>query len=315
MKRYSSLFIIMMAILIASCDKSLHTVEPDFQVTGYAVTDGVDSLGNPVKNVTFSFAGDAKIVSLYTGEVGHDYSYKEGRTLSFNDLLMFFTTTWQYGNQVDQLSVQASTDFNGKYTLEDIEAATWIDITNRFTLASNRGSTTPTPSDEYEAGVDITDLKQEGKPLYIGFKYVHNPANGTHSTWRIRSLLITGETELGNTTLADQTTAGWSLVNGGPEGALNAGLIEGGSVINLRGTAANTTTIANSWAITKAFNVSKNNLGPDRPVSVKAYTDPELSSYTYQYAQPGNYTVVFVAQNSTIQENKQVVRAMDIVIN
>lgn len=312
MKKRVFIILTVVGILsIMGCDKSMVTVEPDLNVTNYSVTDGVDSVGNVIKNVSFNLTGNADLISFYSGEVLRDYAFRNGRVLSFSSLQLSFSTTWQYGTQLNQFSVMASTDFNGTYTLENIAAANWIDITNRFTLATNRGSTTSMPS----GVVDVTDLKVEGKQLFIGFKYVHRPTTGSHATWRIRDLLLAGQTNLGLTTMATQTTAGWVIVNGGPDGTPNASQIESGSVINLRGTASNTTTEAESWAITKAFNTSKEDLGPDKPINIKRYIDPQLSKYTYSYKQPGEYTVAFWGQNSTSEKQSSVVKTLKITIN
>lgn len=311
MKKYQFIVpLLTIASFFAACDKSMTTSEPSFKINGYKVTNGVDSLGNAVKNVTFSCEGDAKFVSFYSGELFREYAFKDGRTLNYSSLQMSFTTTVQFGTHPNQLSVMASTDFSGNYTVADVNAATWTNITDRFALATTVGSTTPFPS----GTKDISDLKVEGKPLYIGFKYNFNPAFGTQNNWRIRSLSITGQSNIGLQTLANQANAGWAIINGGPADNPTRSQIETGPVINLRSNGDNVS-ITEAWAVTKGFNTSKANLGPDRPISIKIYVDKPITEYTYQYTSSGEYTVVFVAQNSTIAEQSSVVRTLKIKID
>jgi len=313
MKKYKYLFVVIAAIVFAACDKSLETVEPSFDIIGYTTADGIDSLGNPVKNVTFNFNSEANILSFYSGEVLKDYAFRGGRVINYSSLLMSFTSTIQFGTQPNQLSVWASTDFDGIYSPANINAANWDPITDRFLLASVVGSTTPVPSGVME----ISDLKVEGRPLYIAFKYVTEPQAiaGTQNTWRIRNFSLTGESDLGVMTLANQTSAGWLIVNEGEIIDANRAGLESESGIMLRGNNINKEIKTTSWAISQGFNTSSSDLGPDRPVNIKTYIDPELRSYTHSYTEPGTYNVAFVAQNSTLKENKQVVRTMSITID
>ncbi|TZF86277.1 DUF5017 domain-containing protein (plasmid) [Pedobacter sp. BS3] len=311
--KYIVIYISAFILVLAGCDKSLDLDAPTFNVKGYTVADDVDTLGNPVKKVTFNFEGDAKLISVYPGEIGNDYAYAQGRELDYDALLMSFSTTVQYGTQPNQLSVWASTDFDGTYTPEHIHAANWTNITNRFTLAATVGSSTPASSGTQ----DISDLKVEGKPLYIGFKYVTLPQStaGTQNTWKIRNFLLTGQSNIGPITLSDQVSAGWLLVNDGEIIDPGRAQIESGNVVNLRGNNVNINVYTETWAISKSISTSKANLGPDRSIAIKSYTDPVLNSYTYNYTKPGNYTVVFVAQNSTLKHEKSVIRTVNVDAN
>lgn len=306
-------YISALILILTACDKSLDLGFPSFNVKDYTVTDTVDTLGNPVKKVTFNFDGNARLISVYPGEIGNDYAYAGGRELEYDALLMSFSTTVQYGTQPNQLSVWVSTDFDGTYTPEHIQTASWSNITDRFVLSSVIGSTTPTPS-----GIqDITDLKVEGKPLYIAFKYVTAPQSvaGTQNTWKIRNFLLTGQSNIGPITLSDQSNAGWLLINDGEIIDPGRSQIESGNVVNLRGNNINTNVYTETWAVTKAINTSKASLGPDRAIPIKSYTDPVPAGYSYNYTKPGNYTVVFVASNNTIGHENSVVKTVSVDVN
>ena len=114
--------------------------------------------------------------------------------------------------RANQLSVLASTDFNGDYSsLAKVKAATWVDITSRFKLGTN--------ATFVASGIkDITDLMVAGKPIYIAFKYVTKPqaTNGAIRWWYIQSFAISSLAMLDNTiplTLTDIGSAGFQIVD------------------------------------------------------------------------------------------------------
>ena len=68
-------YIILSALFVmASCSKELDVKEaPDFAVTAEADTY---KAGDPVK---FQIQGSADVISFYSGEMLHDYAFKDGR--------------------------------------------------------------------------------------------------------------------------------------------------------------------------------------------------------------------------------------------
>jgi len=128
--------IFFLSTLFVSCEKEGVVSIPSFDVTGYDVTSTIDTAGNPVQQVTFNLSGDASIISYYSGIIGSEYSYREGRILEVSGLRSSFTSVAPTGAQQNSLSIMASTDFNGIYDKENVQAATWIDITNRYALNS-----------------------------------------------------------------------------------------------------------------------------------------------------------------------------------
>ena len=98
-----------------------------------------------------------------------------------------------------KISVLVSTDFNGKReSFEDIQAATWTDITARCHIDYESNAFTPSGK------VDITDLHKEGKPIYVAFKYVFDPAQGNRqgATIWIGKVLVEAITEGKKTVLS-----------------------------------------------------------------------------------------------------------------
>lgn len=296
----------------ASCDKDAIVNEPDFNVTGYQVTSTVDTLGNEVKQVTFNFSGDAAVISFYPGILGNDYAHREGRILEVKALLSSFSTTLDNGTQENQLSVMASTDFNGTYDITNIHAATWTDITSRYAL-NTRGASASLPS----GTKDIADLLVDGKPLYFAFRYICKPqaANGVNSTWRIRAFSLQSQTDLGTTALATLTTADWKLTNYGTIVDANRGaVIESSGAIRFNGNHMNTNVQTESWAISKAFKIDETDMGPDRPIAIKSTINPRLSSYSFNYTTPGIYKVAFIASNASYQGQASLVRQIEVTV-
>lgn len=210
-------------IILASCGKDVMVDAPiGFDVTTKTTTFKV---GEPI---TFNISGgEVQRIAFYSGEALNDYEFKDGRladvtgggvTMAFTSSLTNGSQAAQLpalGNQSKQLTILASTDFNGDYSsLAKVKAATWKDITTRFAL----GTTTTF----LNSGVkDIADLVVSGKPLYIAFKYVTKPQakNGIARTVAIQTFAITSTKKLANMVslnFALQGDAAFSIVDENP---------------------------------------------------------------------------------------------------
>lgn len=208
-------------LLMTSCNKDIVTnlETPTFDVTTKTSTF---KAGQPI---TFLFSGTAHTISFYSGETLKDYSFKDGRVVNVTGAgaTMEFTSSLQVaGTQTNQLTILASTNFNGDYSSVDkVKAATWTDITSRFTLATNATFVPAVPAPK-----EISDLIVAGKPIYIAFKYVTLPqaTNGLARQWFIQTFAIKSLTTLPSTasatpitlTLADQIHAGFTIVDNSP---------------------------------------------------------------------------------------------------
>jgi hypothetical protein len=208
-------------LLMVSCSEVIDIDTPVFDVTTEATTYTV---GQPVK---FLFTGgDAQIISFYSGEALKDYNYKDGRVVNVagDSIRMSFQSSVQLGTQTNQVSVLASTNFNGDYSsLASVKAATWTDITSRFALG--------TSATFLASGTkDITDLIVPGKPIYIAYKYLTKPqaTNGLVRTWYIQLFTLACKTKLNETVslaLTDQPNAGFRIVDENKENAPALSLI------------------------------------------------------------------------------------------
>lgn len=206
-------------LLMVSCNNKLVNLDtPTFDVKTSATTYKAGQL------ITFNFTGTAHEISFYSGETLKDYAFKDGRVVDVTGqgATMEFQSSVQVGTQTNQVSIWASTDFNGDYSsLAKVKAATWTDITSRFTLGTS-GTFVNT------GAKDISDLAVAGKPIYIAFKYINLPqaVNGLARQWYIQTFAIKSKATLPNTasatpitlTLADQIGAGFNIVSNSPVG-------------------------------------------------------------------------------------------------
>lgn len=313
MKLNYILIVFCLSIFLASCVKEGVVNTPDFDVIDYKVTSVIDTSGNPVKQVTFNFSGDASLISFYSGLLGSEYAYRDGHILEVKGLLSSFTSNLaSTGTQENQLSILVSTDFNGIYDITNVRAATWTNITDRYAL-NVRGASAALHS----GTVDISDLLIDGKPIYFAFRYICQPQAiyGGNSTWRIRDFSLQSSTDLGLASLATHTTADWQLINYGE--TVNTGrgaAIESNGALRFNGNHQTPQIPTESWGITKGFTVSKIDLGPDRPIAIKSLVNPRLESYSFNYTTSGTYKVVFIASNASYQGQNNVIREIEITV-
>lgn len=303
----SSYLILAGFFLIGSCEKiELTGGTPDFQVSTTGTTFKVG------ENVKFTLTGNPGLISFYSGENYREYAFKDGRLVTAGPLNLSFTSAVTGGTQANQLSVLASTDFDGNYNdFSRIRAATWTDITSRFALG--------TSATFLASGIkDISDLRVAGKPLYIAYKYLARPqtANGVARSWMIQAFSFTSTTPLGTLTIGDHSNSGFQIIRQIPDTSTvqRSGLTA--TRITLLG---NTFSAGNDpeheiWAISKRFNPSEIDLGPDRPIPVKGNSDAMVESFTYKFTKAGTYKVTFVGSNINVNESREAVQQLEIII-
>ncbi len=213
-------YIIILFIMFAaiSCRKMLIVKDaPDFTVFTDATTY---KAGEPIN---FNIQGNAEIISFYSGEIFHEYAFREGRevdvtgqglNLSFNSAVAPGTPA---GTQENQFSLLVSTNFSGNYdNLASVKAATWTDITDRFTLGTSAAFTA-------SGKQDISDLLVAGKPIYFAFRYINKPQvdNGFARQWMVENFALTSNAQVNNTpvTITDLAHTGFRIVDQYPDSA------------------------------------------------------------------------------------------------
>ncbi|MGV3502860.1 MAG: DUF5017 domain-containing protein [Adhaeribacter sp.] len=329
-------------LLFASCSKLPDSVEPEFEVTTSKPTYKVG------EEVQFNFKGGADMIAFYPGQEPNDYAFKDGRVIQIADkgVELLFQTAVTLGTQTNQLSVMASTDFNGDYeNFSSVQQATWTDITSKFVYGTNttfRASNTG----------DISDLVVPGKPLYIAFKYVTRPQkdNGVVRQWQIQSFVVRSKAEFNGApvTIANQAAAGFRIVDANKANAPARSSITSTRVTlwgNLYKTKDDpmfnpenpiydplspsfdpeakfvpfdSTSIYNdypseNWAISAPLSVDQVDLGPDWSIAVKGMeTTP--TEFLYPYSAAGTYKAYFIATNGNIKGVQRVIREVEVTI-
>lgn len=329
-------------VLLASCSKLPDTVAPEFEVTTSKPTYKVG------EEVQFNFNGGADMIAFYPGQAPNDYAYKEGRVIDISEegVELLFQTAVTLGTQTNQLSVMASTDFDGNYDdFASVEKATWTDITSKFVYGT---STTFRASNTG----DLSDLVVPGKPLYIAFKYVTRPQkdNGVVRQWQIQSFVLRSKAQFNGApiTIANQVAAGFRIVDQNKINAPARSSITSTRVTlwgNLYKTKddpmfdpANpiydrlspsfdpeakfvpfdSTSIYNdypseNWAISAPLSVDQVDLGPDWSIAVKGKeTQPKEFLHTYTAA--GTYKAYFIATNGNKNGTQRVVKEVEVTI-
>ncbi|MCT1524507.1 DUF5017 domain-containing protein [Sphingobacterium hotanense] len=300
-------------LTLQGCKKESSDIEEtetpgEFKMVGYAVEDGVDTEGNPKKRVNFQLSGTQGLnISFFSGDIAGNYEYRDGRVQKLEELNLSFESNCSYGDQgcdLDIFSIMASTDFNGGDQEADIRAATWVNITDRFTISPFESGT----SVYHESGSkNLADLTVEGQPLYLAARHItHNQivdgalAN-VYTAFRVRNWNMTGSME-GMEPVVLSTTigeAGFRFVEIGNfragRNALNASLI---TLRGNHGTAADNLeyldTMTECWAIAAPITMADVSFEPDRPLRVKQSHQPPVKTFAFNYNGPGEYHAVFV---------------------
>lgn len=306
LKYYSVLFCL---LYLGGCTK-MEVVIPDFDVIPnvYEVKAG--------EELIFNFEGNPDLISFYSGEVLSDYNFKDGRILESDGLFASFKSHVAYGSQPDLLSVWVSSDFSGNYAIADVEAATWENAED-FVLAPNSTNSSSASAAVPSGEQDLTSYLEEGKPLYFAFRYkkVPDSEGGTQRNWFIRDLKIESSTVLGKQEIA--TGAAFTLVY---DHNFDANPADKNSSINSAGTMTirvpSTLGEFNTevWAISPSIHVGKLDMGPDKATPIKGFVDTRVSDYTYIYETPGIYTATFIAANSNIYGEAEIIKQIEIKV-
>lgn len=296
---------LLLLVMVGACKKENAVDLSDFDVKTSSLTI------NSGEEVTFNFTGEPSQLSFYSGEVGNSYDFKDQPRVDELDELIFAFETHNTPTEVIDYKVMLSTDFNGTYDYENVSSATWLDISSRFNFAA------PAPWQtnwEGSGAINIADVVEKGKPFYIAFKYVAPEITSgavPGRNWRTRSHTLDLTTKYGyESNLATYRTMGWEQVK--KVDIATSSIVT--SSIMLFSVPSSYLLEYEEWGISKAFNIDEINLGVDRSVPIKAYSDVPLTEYKYTYTNPGTYLATFVAANKTAYNNKEVVKHIEITV-
>jgi hypothetical protein len=293
----------LIALSIMSCTK--HEVySPAVDVSVKADTYKVN------ENVEFFFNGEADIITFYSGEEGKEYQYKDRTQLEGGDLNITMDTQVLYGSQ-NNLKLFISQDFDGNYTAGGIDAATWVDISDRLTWSTAASGAVGVRVKSNQAS--IQELLKPGKPVYFGFRYLglaSTTGAAQQRTWRVYEFDVVNKIKNKEFVVTNRAGAGWTAVNysNSVKGfwalTQNATMIYYSTESNLEG--------VEKWAITKALDIDS--ATPDVGVAIKSYPDNMVKSFSHAFTQPGTYNVTFVFTNSNFNGIKEVMKTVTVTI-
>ena len=307
------------------------TAADPFDVSAAAVECRV---GEPIR---FILEGEAESIDFFSGEMFHQWEYAKKDRLSFSDILFSFRSQLQGGKQIHPVTVKVSTDFDGTYTEEHIQTATWTDVTARFTLptkiwTANNG---PTTADRYtEEGrmtasgeVNLSSYYGESETLHVAFfyhidKYDAGLKNSRTGVWftDIQAFRQEGDTRTG---ILQQTESEIHIVNGASY-ATDATPSDWGNTFTHGGVtvypwrfwcANNPTGDRNAYAVTNPLERTMRNFGPDKPERVKTSGDVMPQEFDYVFTEPGIYEATFAARNRTLTGETEIVRQFTVTVN
>lgn len=303
-------------IIMSACDYYMNVQMPDFKLDSSFIEVSVGD------SVTFGLSGNADYITFYSGEPYSDYTFREGRTIIPGKLstISFESSITEVG-QSNQVSVFLSNEFNGDYLdYSNLINSNWVDVTSEFRLAKDEKVTKSNL-------MDISPFIVEERPLYLAFRYKtkKQAENGKPSRWVFSNIKINTNPEgLDNCVFYDIVHLGFRIVDpfssskaacrssisqtqvvlqGNFYGKDADGIIQGEDIEN------------EHWVISRALDMkSPKNIGPDRPISVKGYTQPMPKSYTHVYNTAGVYDAVFVASCQSISDKKELIQKVKIIV-
>lgn len=276
------------------------------------------------EEVTFNFSGEIDQISFYSGEPLHDYEYSSGsRQSQTQSVRMSFSTnvtnfTAETG-QNNQLAVFVSTDYNGEGTYADVMAANWKgkeEIDPFFAIAPD---TNPWGSgNNFSSGViELIDLFEDDKPLYVGFRYKNTPpveTTGWPRAWYVYYMDANVSTLLGTSNLFN-SIAVFDLVYSDHFNTDELKTSDIATNIKLQLPPALRPQPAEVWAISPPIYIEEVDHGPDRSTPVKGYRDPMPIEFKYVYTEPGTYTVTFVGSNTDVYGTTESIKQIEVVIS
>lgn len=297
----------MASVFFAACSDKEVLAPDDFAVS---VATATFKLGDSVK---FNLTGNPDNIAFYSGERGSEYEKRSDFNSNKGTLILKFSGNTRAGATLPRnISVLISTDFNGKYDEASVKAATWTNITNRATMAAN----TATNADVASGDINLDDLKVEGKPMFVAFRYVsENPTTTAQRYWNMGYLQLINMVPGNDDYSITSTLAGGMFKVVEFAGADNTWTINTGQAANHRlvHTANPINTAADDdWVISTGFQVFQTY--PGKPTNIKDITQKAITTFSHLYSAPGTYKATFIALNANKEIQREVVKEVLVTV-
>jgi hypothetical protein len=316
--KIKSIIFLLFAIQLCACDKSLDVKEPSFDVTTEKTTYSVG------ENIQFNITGDAKYITFYSGEDGNNRDFKGApRMVAFDKLNLYYRVYYQRRLSYPQLSILVSTNFTGdRSNLNDVKAATWIDITDRYPfLMGDAVLAGHTPSNR----VDISDIVKPGDKMNFAFKYIRNVGAETYATvWLsqvnlsygkgFKQIEIGGETgknlgelflehpAINENKVPGRSENRWiTITASNTKPTDNIIMWSNSADVIINGKSYSKNSYQEEYWVSKTFDIAESFEIQDVGLPIKGYTDSRVDYHSWTYDKKGTYKVVFEGSNSTIK--------------
>ena len=279
-------------LLLSNCTNDLYDTPSGTLI----LSSPTVKVGEPV---TFSWNGNGDHIVFYSGELKHEYKYKDRKKIkgipevSFDYRNYKTDLKWTRG----KLEFYYATDYSG----DNFETATWNNITDRFSIGEGKNS--------YQSTGYVQMDELQGHQVTFAFKAIYygvSPADIGWGNFKIRSyspevesyvdMLSISKDAIGITTRNEEgATHGWRLNTNWrfmtPSGVTPPKREETG------------------WCIlpTQSF---EDTVYPGDEGEVKKTMSAEALPWTHTYTKPGVYSIAVVVSNydsSSGQRNEVVV--------
>jgi hypothetical protein len=285
-------------LVFSACKKEQTVLTPDFDVTVDKTTYAVN------EPITFNFTGTGDVVTFFSGAPGKEYKYKDRYRVDGKAQMQFTSYRQGASTQANTLSLLWSKDFTGIYDIDNLQQATWTDITSRATLSTGVDNTA-------SGVIDLTDLQTPDVPVYIAFKYAaKKDAVVAQPTWTIKNIAVNNITADGTIFPIATSANSWGTLN-----VLNPANLWSSTTAQIQFTGGAINIDDNEdWIITQPP------LQLDRVQrvfgqSIKASPTATLTKYIFAgYIAPGTYTVTFEALNANKWDIKTIVKELTITV-
>lgn len=278
---------------IAACQKP-YDYNIDFDIKTESNTVNVKD------SVRFYFTGNADNIIFYSGEKGRNYEFRDRITAAGVPILSFESVVQHYKEH--SLSVYASTDFKTPYNEEQIKKASWIDITDRATLATENVSV-------QSGEIDLSEFASTDIPVTIAYRFHAEKEALPQPQWTLSSFSI--RNVLGDGTAfsaADMTDAYFIPVD--LKNADNKWTVSNTQLMIKGGDSDAEEN--EDWLITKPIYANKVTPDVGQPIKSLSYNMP--GQFAYAFDEPGEYKCVFETKNHTVFGQRSVVKEIVITV-
>ena len=270
------------------------------------------------EQVDFTIEGNAHEIQFFSGEAGSRYEFQEeGEKVQVEKVAVSFKSQISNLNDLEASRrrwVKISYDFDGqRQSKTSIEAATWIDITSKFALAT---SNTAVESGE----VDLADYAQEGS-FYFAVGMYHSARSDRGSTtakspsYRINTFKFYGITEYNETVnFIDGNKLNTSFTAYDFQASDNLGFSSVGTN-QLRLQYTDTAEMFGEheiWMISDLLKCDEIPLPAESGEIIKYSYTQTISEHHHTFTAAGQYKVVFVGID--LVSDEQIVKTMTVTV-